>query len=147
MSITEQPIASGKVLSFEDKYVRGSKGSKTQGMASAQRLMPAGVSEKTIKEIEEAAKRFFAIIGGKGIARIDFMVDKKGVVYFNEINPMPGSIAFYLWEKKGMKISNLVDKLVNLAIEDWQERQKLVTTFESNILAGYAGAGGTKGKI
>lgn len=147
VSITEQPIASGKVLSFEDKYVRGSKGGKSQGMAGSQRLMPAGVSEKIIIEIEEAAKSFFATIGGRGIARIDFMVDKGGVVYFNEINPMPGSIAFYLWEKRGVKIGDLVDRLVNLAIEDWLGRQKLVTTFESNILAGYAGSSGTKGKI
>lgn len=148
VSITEQPIATGKVLSFEDKYIRGSKSSKIQGMASAQRLMPAGVPEKKIKEIEEAAKKFFAVIGGKGLARIDFMVDKRGTVFFNEINPMPGSIAFYLWEKKGMSIKELVDKLINLAIEDWQDRQKLVTTFQSNILAGYtAGARGTKGKI
>jgi D-alanine-D-alanine ligase len=142
LSITEQPIASSKVLSFEDKYLRGAKSSKAKGMASAQRLMPAGVGEKTIKEIEAAAVGFFRAVGGKGISRIDFMVDKNKKVFFNEINPMPGSIAFYLWEKKGVKISQLVDRLVKLAVEDWRERQKLVSTFESNILSGYAGSKG-----
>lgn len=143
VSITEQPVAKGEILSFEDKYVAENK--KTEGMASADRYMPAKVDAKIIKEVEESAKKFFEAIGGKGIARIDFMVDKNNRVYFNEINPMPGSIAFYLWEKSGLSIADLVKKLVNLAIEDWSEKQKLVTMFESNILAGYASRG-VKGK-
>ncbi len=146
VSVTEQPVASGEILSFDDKYLRGAKNGP-KGMASAQRLMPARVEKKVISQVEEGAVRFFRAMGGKGIARIDFMMDKNGEVYFNEINPMPGSIAFYLWEKKGIKIVKLVERLIDWAIEDWKERQKLVSTFESNILKGYAGSklGGVKG--
>lgn len=141
VSITEQPVAAGEVLSFNDKYLGSNK--KSQGMASAQRLIPAQVEAKVIKLVEENAIKFFATIGGKGLARIDFMMDGEGKLFFNEINTMPGSIAYYLWDKKGVKITDLVDKLVKLAIDDWQNKQKLVTTFNSNILAGYTS--GVKG--
>lgn len=145
LSVTEQPVASSEVLSFDDKYT-GSDGGKNRGMASAKRYIPAKVDEKIIKQIEENALEFFRCIGGKGIARIDFMVDKRGVVYFNEINTMPGSLAFYLWENTRLPFPKLVNKLVELAIEDWGAKQKLVTTFESNILAGFASRGLKGGK-
>jgi len=142
VSITEQPLTSGEVLSFEDKYIKpgAKKSGKTQGMAAADRLMPARVDKRIIKSVEEMAIRFFRAIGGKGIARVDFMYDGKRL-YFNEINTMPGSLAFYLWEKTGVKFDKLVDELVELAVSDWQKKQKKVTTFESNILSGFAKGG------
>lgn len=139
LSVTEQPVASGTLLSFEDKYV--GEGGKSKGMASAKRLIPADISEKTQKEIEEAAVNFFRVVGGKGMARVDFMLDKKENIYFNEINTMPGSLAFYLWEKSGLPFPKLVTRLVELALEDFAEKQKLITTFESNILASFASKG------
>ncbi len=139
LSVTEQPVASGEVLSFEDKYV--SEGKKTKGMASAQRLIPATVGEKIIKEVEESARKFFREIGGKGMARIDFMVNKNNEVYFNEINTMPGSLAFYLWEKTNLSFPDLVDELVVLAVAEWREQNRLVKTFENNILASVGSIG------
>ncbi len=146
LSVTEQPVASGEMLSFADKYT--SESGKSQGMASAQRFIPARVDTKIIKRVEEGALNFFRAIGGKGIARVDFMVDKKGVVYFNEINTMPGSLAYYLWEKSGLSFPKLVAKLVELAITDFERKQELITTFESNILAGFVNGGlkGNKGR-
>jgi D-alanine-D-alanine ligase len=146
VSVTEEPVRKGGVLSFADKYLGkgGKTGSKSQGMASADRYIPARVDKKMIEEVEESAKKFFGAIGGKGISRIDFMLDKSGKLYFNEINTMPGSLSFYLWEKSNLKFKDLVDKLVNMALDDYSQKQKLVTTFESNILAGYI-SGGTKG--
>ncbi|TRZ54257.1 D-alanine--D-alanine ligase, partial [bacterium] len=99
VSVTEEPKSSGKVLSFADKY-EGQKEAK--GMAGSKRLIPAKQKPEVIKEIEKGAVDFFRAIGGKGIARVDFMVDNKGKVYFNEINTMPGSLAFYLWEASGV---------------------------------------------
>ncbi len=142
VSVTEQPVSSGSVLSFEDKYLR--QGSRTKGMASAKRIIPAPVSTKLIQEIEVSAEKFFRALGGKGIARIDFMVSG-GKVYFNEINTLPGSLAFYLWAATKVDFSQLVKKLVDWAVEDWQSRQRLTTTFNSNILATFA-SGGAKGK-
>lgn len=146
LSVTEQPLASGEILSFADKYT--SAGGKSQGMASARRYIPAKVDAKIIKQVEAGALKFFRAIGGKGIARVDFMVDKKGAVYFNEINTLPGSLAYYLWEKSGLSFPKLVTKLVELALADFTQKQELITTFESNILAGFVSRGlkGNKGR-
>jgi D-alanine-D-alanine ligase len=142
LSVTEQPVASGEVLSFDDKYI-GEAG-KSRGMASAKRYIPAKVDQKIIKEVEENALKFFRCIGGKGIARVDFLVDKKGMVYFNEINTMPGSLAFYLWEKTDLPFPKLVSRLVDLAVSDWEAKQGLIRSFETNILSSFA-TGGIKG--
>lgn len=142
VSITEEPKSSGQVLSFVDKYEGKSK---QKGMAGAKRLIPANQELETIKLIEKQAVDFFRTIGGKGIARIDFMIDKEGKVYFNEINTMPGSLAFFLWEASGVPFKKLVTELVSLAVEESKNKESLVNTFSSNILAGFAN-GGLKGK-
>jgi D-alanine-D-alanine ligase len=151
LSVTEEPVAADEVLSFEDKYLRSgsSKNKRTEGMAGAGRHMPARVEEKVIKEVEETAEKVFRALGGKGISRIDFMKDGGGNLFFNEINTMPGSVSFYLWEKSGLSFGQLVLRLVDLAQEEWQDRQKLVSAFESNVLASYSsnGAKGAKLKI
>jgi D-alanine-D-alanine ligase len=149
VSVTEQPVASSEVLSFEDKYLRnGSKsGQRSQGMASASRIIPAPISDKQTKEVQAAAEAFFRALGGSGIARIDFMYDKKGKLYFNEINTIPGSLAFYLWEKSGYPFPKMVDNLVKLALQRAEDKQRLVTTFQSNILSGYAENSAKGGKI
>jgi len=141
LSVTEEPVSGEEMLSFSDKY-EGSK--KTKGMAGAKRLIPARISKKMQNKVENQAEKFFRSIGGKGIARVDFMVTKDEV-YFNEINTMPGSLAFYLWEKSGISFERLVRQLVELAINNWFEKQKLTTTFESNILKNF-GEKGLKGK-
>jgi D-alanine-D-alanine ligase len=140
VSVTERPVSKNELLSFDDKYV--SRG-KSKGMAGSSRIIPADLDPKIIKEVETAAVSFFEAIGGTGIARVDFMVDKKGVVYFNEINTLPGSLAFYLWDKSGVDFASLVDKLVKLAIERTKQKSKLITHFKSNILANMA-LGGVK---
>lgn len=145
LSITEQPVSSGQILSFEDKYT--GQGAKSKGMAGSKRYLPAKVPEKLIKKIEQEAIKLFRAIGGKGIARIDFMIDKKGKVYFNEINTMPGSLSFYMWEKVGVTFPKLVDELVTLALEDHNQKEALITTFESNILSNFAAQGIKGNKI
>ncbi len=144
LSVTEQPVASGEALSFDDKYT-GEAG-KSRGMASAKRYIPARVDQKIIKQIEENALKFFRCIGGRGIARVDFMVDKKGSVFFNEINTMPGSLAFYLWDKSGYPFPKLVGRLVELAVEEWEKKRNLIHSFESNILSSFATRGLKGGK-
>lgn len=144
-SVTEKPVTAADVLSFEDKYI-GESG-KSKGMASAKRIIPAPVSEKIKKEIEAATVSIFRAIDGKGIARLDFLVDSKENVYFNEINTMPGSLSFYLWKASGVSFKKLVTELVRLAEEEWKAKNKQVTVFSSNILAGFTSSGskGSKG--
>lgn len=142
VSVCEMPVSSGEVLSFDDKYI--TKGRASKGMASAKRIVPAPIRKQTKKKIEDYAKRFFAEIGGQGLARIDFLVSKdEKQVYLNEINTLPGSVAFYLWKEVGVSFDALVDKMIQLGFERYNQKNKLVTTFRSNILAGFHG--GIKG--
>lgn len=143
-SMTEEPKSSGKTLSFADKY-EGQK--KSSGMAGSRRLIPAKQKMEIIKEIEKGAVNFFRAIDGKGIARVDFLVSKEGKVYFNEINTMPGSLAFYLWEASGVSFEKLVSRLVMLALEEKRGKDSLIKTFGSNILEGFAVSGLKGGKI
>jgi D-alanine-D-alanine ligase len=139
VSITEEPISTTDVLSYEDKYVGGgTKGARVpQGMASAKRIMPARVDKKVIKHVEQSAIEVFRSLGGKGLARIDFILDHRQILYFNEINTIPGSLSFYLWEKSGLSFPQLMHTLIKLGIEDFSNRQKLITNFNSNILSQY----------
>jgi len=130
-SVCEQPIASTDILTYQDKYQAG-----TKGMASAKRLIPAPIKSTTAAKIAEYAKTAFAAIDGSGLARVDFLVspDEK-TIYINEINTIPGSLAFYLWEASGLKFPQLLDELIRLALEKHATRSRLVHTFSTNILA------------
>ncbi len=142
-SVCEEPIKSSSVLSFEDKYI-GESG-KSKGMASLKRIVPAKVKKDVIERVEKYSKDFFREIGGSGICRIDYLMsnDEKKV-YFNEINPMPGSLSFYLWKESGVSFTKLLDKLIDYAIVKHKAKQKLTTTFSNNALSGFA-SGGSKG--
>lgn len=143
ISPSEMPVASSDILSFKDKYL--SEGSKSHGMASLKRIVPAPIKKETLKKIQEYAVKFFSEIGGEGIVRIDFLLSKdEKKIYLNEINTMPGSLAFYLWKEANVSFPKLLDKLINLAIKRHERNQKLNTTFESNILENFRGSKGAK---
>lgn len=131
-SVCEQPLIEDQFLSFREKYL---KGGKTKGMAGLSRIVPAPIPDKTSKEIQEIAKIIFKELGGWGMARIDFLYQKKtGQVYPNEMNTIPGSLAFYLWQASGLKPQQLIDKLIALALERKNNLQKIKHSFESRIL-------------
>lgn len=142
----EEPFGSDEILSFEDKYSAGAKnGSKSGGMASLKRKIPADISDEMRNEIRELSVRAFQCLGCSGVSRIDFMIDTQdNKVYLNEINTIPGSLAFYLWEPLRIKYPQLLDKMVSLALKRDRELKNLNFTFKSNILA-EAKLGGTKG--
>lgn len=141
----EEPIGSDEILSFEDKYTGGSKSSKSSGMASLKRKIPADITEELRSEIRETAVKAFKCLGCSGVSRIDFMIDTAdNKLYLNEINTIPGSLSFYLWEPLGVKYPELLDKMVMLALKRDRELRNLNFTFESNILAEVK-LGGTKG--
>ncbi len=150
-SCCEEPIMHDEILSFEDKYLGGGKqqsgGSK--GMSSLSRKLPADIPEEKSEEIRELSCRVIKAIGGSGIARIDFMLDTNDGdrVYVNEINTIPGSLAFYLWEQSGIKYTELLSRAIDLAFKRKRKQQSLNFTFESNILSGVSlgGAKGAKG--
>lgn len=141
----EEPFHSKDILSYEDKYVGNAKNSGSKGMASASRKVPAEISEDLRKQIREIAVRAFKALGCNGVSRIDFMIDEdNGQLYFNEINTIPGSLAFYLWEAIGMSYKELLDRMIQLALKRVRIEESLTFTFDTNILAN-AGLGGAKG--
>lgn len=149
----EEPVNSDDILTFEDKYIGGakggSKGAKTggsKGMASLKRKIPADITPEMRDKIRKMAVDAFICLGCTGVSRIDFMIDKStNEVYFNEINTIPGSLSFYLWEPLGMKYEHLLDNMIQLALKADRENRKVVYTFETNVLEGVHLGGGSKG--
>ena len=155
-SITEMPVKWTEFLSFEEKYLRGGKGAKggaktgaktggKGGMASLSRKMPAPISPEMTKLVEETAAKAFNALDCKGVARVDFLLDTaQNKLYIGEINTIPGSLSYYLWEEKGLKFTALIDKLVEYAFKAAAEKNMNVFSYNSSILSGASGAKGAK---
>lgn len=142
----EEPISSDEILSYEDKYVAGSK-TGSEGMRTARRELPANLTPEKREEIRQMAVKTFQVLNCNGVSRIDFMIDRDtDQVYVNEINPIPGSLAFYLWEALGKPYAELLDDMIKLALKREREEKSLMTSFDSNILqnANLSGAKGIK---
>jgi D-alanine-D-alanine ligase len=132
-SVCEQPISTGELLSFDDKYTH--ENGATSGMNGAERIIPAPISAELTNEIQELSKKAYRVLDCKGIARVDFLVDKKTEKpYVNEINTIPGSFSFYLWEHAEIEFSQLADKLIELAFEVHKEKSQITYSYSSNLL-------------
>ncbi len=147
-SVCEEPFMSDEILSYENKYLSNAKGGQSKGMASLGRKIPADLTKKRSDEIRELSCKIFKAIGACGVVRIDFIIDgETDTVYANEINTIPGSLAFYLWDATDLKYPELCDKLIELAFRRQRNRDNLTFTINTNILSGVklGGAKGTKG--
>lgn len=150
-SALEEPFGNDEILSFADKYMSGSKGGKGSkvmvktsgklgggtkgGMASLKRKVPAEIDESIAFKIKEYAKKSFKYMGLSGVSRFDFIIDKDtNNIYLNEINPIPGSLSFYLFEPIGVKYKDLLDRLINIAIDEFKKAEKLKYVFDNNLL-------------
>lgn len=133
-SVCEEVFHEGSdFLNFADKYLAGGKQQST-GMASADRVIPADLPETTVKQIQSLAGSVFNLLDCAGLVRIDFLV-KDQQVYVIEINTIPGSLSFYLWEKSGYQYSKLLSHLIELSLTHHQEAIHTRTDFASPILA------------
>lgn len=108
LSAIENPISKHEFLTFKDKYMNNSKGK------GSDRIIPAKISKKLEQQINEYTQKIYNSLGMNGVVRIDYIYDKANKkLYFNEINTIPGSMAFYLYEAVGIDYITLVEKLVN----------------------------------
>lgn len=140
-SVLEEPIKSGEILSYEDKYMGGSKGSK--GMQASQKRIPAELPESETKRIQFLAGETFRVLSCHGVSRVDMIIDKDTRdIYVNEINTIPGSLSFYLWEATGIPFDELMDKLVGLALKRAREMKNKTVSYDHNI---FSMGGGVKG--
>lgn len=146
-SVLEE-VTNGDFLSFEEKYQKGAKSKKTggsEGMASTARKVPADLPEDITNTIKDYAVKAFRTLGSAGVCRIDFMMnDETKQIYLNEINTIPGSLAFYLWKEEGVNFTQLMDALVNQAIDRTRRKAKMTFSYQTNVLETFQ-AGGAKG--
>lgn len=132
ISSIEEVIRQDHILSYKDKY-EGSDSSK--GMASTNRILPAQISDEMKKQIEAYAIATFDELCAEGIVRIDFLIDdQEKIVYVNEINTIPGSLAFYLWKDKGYSFTSLLDQLITIGIDKVKRKERRVTSYDTNVL-------------
>lgn len=140
--LVERPLFdTEKGFDFETKYLNQGKSGKTgksSGKGSGSQgysELPAQLPAELYEQCEEMAKEIFRIAGCYGIARIDLLIDSKtSVVYFNEINPLPGSLYLHNWRQAGVSSVQLIDELVKLAEKRAEEESVLATTFSTNFL-------------
>ncbi len=140
----EMPVLSAgdNMLDFSEKYLRNG-GSK--GMASLQRLLPAPIEDSLRDEIQQLSCKIFRMLDCKGVVRIDYMFDRASEkLFITEINTIPGSLAFYLWENAGVKYKQLIDRMVQCALRAHEDKNMCNYAFTSNILSSVK-LGGTKG--
>ena len=143
MSVLEEPIKSGDILSYEDKYMGGSKGAK--GMQASEKRIPADLPDDVTARIKFLAGETFSVLSCHGVSRVDVIVDNAdGSIYVNEINTIPGSLSFYLWEATGIGFEELMDRLVKLALRRKRESSQKTVSYDQNI---FAMGGGVKGGI
>ena len=152
LSAIEEVMSSNKFLTFDDKYIGNGKSKgkfkvASKGMASLNRKLPADLSKEVKEKVEDMAINAFKVLGTSGNARIDFMINSKtNKVYINEINSIPGSLAFYLWEEASVSFTDLLDEMINIGIKDYKKRSAKIHSVDSNILSGFAKGNGLKGK-
>ncbi|MGN1053878.1 MAG: D-alanine--D-alanine ligase family protein [Erysipelotrichaceae bacterium] len=143
----EEVLKGDEILSFEDKYVGNAKGSKgakgakvpqkgSKGMATAKRKVPADLADEATSYIKNVSLKVFKALNANGCVRIDFMIDRDtDKIYVNEINTIPGSLAFYLWNEEGIDFSKECDILIENALKRYRIKEKMTFSFDTNILS------------
>jgi len=152
-SVCEEPLNADEILSYENKYMSGGKSKASKGpaatsgkagMASLERKIPADIPEELAEKIQALAVKAFRCLDCNGVARIDFLLDgKTGELWLNEINTIPGSLSFYLWEPTGLPYTKLLDEMIRLAFRRQRTKEDLNFSFDTNVLAN-ANFGGIK---
>ena len=129
VSELEQPIKNSEILSFENKYIN-----KQGSMVGVDRIIPAPISLEIKNKIIETAKLVYLNMGLKGVVRFDFIL-KNDEVYLNELNSIPGSLAYYLFKPVGITYQNLINVLIKNGHENCQELYSKSYCFSSSVLS------------
>lgn len=146
MSVLEEPLKSADFLTYEEKYCGGGSKGGAKGMQRSLKRIPAELPEDVTKRIQFLAGETFRVLSCHGVSRVDVMIDRTdGQIYVNEINTIPGSLSFYLWEATGLSFDKLMDTLVELAIKRKRDMELKTVSYDQNIFAMGGGVKGVKG--
>jgi D-alanine-D-alanine ligase len=144
VSELEEPVKWEKFLSFNDKYIRSNSKTKS-GMSGMSRKIPADINEEIRNHVIEYTKSIYKTMDCGGVVRVDFILNSdKTKVYVNEINTIPGSFAFYLWEPLGIKFDKLIDIMIDESIRIFEDKKKDIIRYDSDILKKLGGTKGSK---
>lgn len=125
----EEPLDFKELLTFDDKYVSNKKAPGTKTMRNLLKK-----DEPLRDELESLATKAFTSIDAAGNARVDLLVSKDtGKIYINEINTIPGSVAFYLWEPKGYSFKDLITKMLEIAQAVDTMRKETVYSYDAEL--------------
>jgi D-alanine-D-alanine ligase len=139
-ALLERPLTnSDEFFDFETKYIGGGKkgGAKKGASKGAQGYseLPAQLPKALYESAVKAGLDAYRALGCSGIARIDMLIDSKTkTIYFNEANPLPGSLYAHNWRASGLAPVELVKKLIVLAEERFEQKQQQATAFGTNFL-------------
>ncbi len=126
----EEPVSWEKFLSFDDKYVQ--KGKKS----GQKRKINVKIGKRLENKIRNISKMCYEHFNLSGAIRIDFLLDDlKKELFINEINTIPGSMAFYLWKGKEISFRKLIDLQIEQALLKEKQKSLNQTEFKSNILS------------
>lgn len=129
-SLVEEVKSGNPYLTFDDKYSDG--GLKELGKEN--RCVPANITKELEDEIKNYTKVIYKTLGFNGVIRVDYLYDRKSnKLYFNEVNTIPGSLAFYLYKDYSFK--ELIDILIKDALFRYSKNNNLINSFDSNILS------------
>lgn len=149
LSVIEEVGSKNEMLTYEDKYIGGGKTKgkiASKGMASAKRIIPAKISKGLSEDVRDLAIKTFRSLNSSGVVRIDFLIDMdKNKVYVNEINSIPGSLSYYLWEKTDKEYEELLENIIDLGVMRYKKLEQKTHSFDTNILEGFKGIKGVKG--
>jgi D-alanine-D-alanine ligase len=130
-SVPGEIIPSREFYSYEAKYI-------DDGDQASELLIPAPVSPEVTEKARELAIRAYKAIDCNGMARADFLLSgETGELYVNELNTIPGftAISMYpkLWEASGISYPELIDRLIELALERYRDRERLETSYQPRL--------------
>jgi D-alanine-D-alanine ligase len=140
-SVLELVDAKGGFLTYDQKYMQWSKGAPVKGVEGHR--IPAPLPDELTARIQADAKRAFVACTCDGLVRVDFLVKDDDVIV-NEINTVPGSLAFYLWEASGVSFDQLLDRLLSSALAHARARRSLTFSLDRNLLADIEARKGAK---
>ena len=146
-SVCEMPVPSSNdtFLDFWQKYLRNAstKGEDSRGMKSLSRVVPAPIGDELTGRIQTMTRDIFKLLDCCGTVRVDFILDQNDMLFVNEPNTIPGSLAFYLWKASGLDFPKLIEKMVEDALRAHADKNSSVFAYDSSILKKVAA--GTKG--
>lgn len=129
VSECERPIKRLDVLSFKDKYENG------------KRVFPADIDPKISQEIKDITLKVYDALDFEGVIRIDYMIDGKGEIYLNEINTVPGSLAYYLFGDTLKSFTGMLNEMMGRGLKVQNQSLTYIKSYNSGILKPFGAKG------